>query len=60
MADTYKINFKCWNCFEEFSKEILKGKWAEENAGECPYCGVKSALNSPKRIHKPFNYYREN
>ena len=52
MDDTYKIKFKCWNCLEEFDKKIPKGKWAGNNAGECPHCGIKSILDDPKKSHE--------
>ena len=52
MDDTYRIRFKCWNCLEEFDKEILKGRRAENGAGVCPHCGIVSVLDTPEKIHK--------
>ena len=49
MKNTYKIKYKCWNCLEEFDKEILKGRCAKDCAGKCSHCEVG---NSSKDSHK--------
>lgn len=36
----YKIQFRCPNCGDVFSKVIQKGTPAEGKGGHCPTCGV--------------------
>ena len=55
MKDTYKIKYKCWNCLEEFDKEVLKGRYAKDFAGKCPHCDVG---NSTKKSHEILFYMK--
>lgn len=52
MSNDYEIRFKCWNCLEEFTKQILKGRCAKNNSGICPYCEVKSSSTNKEDMHK--------
>ena len=37
----YKIQFRCPNCGDVYSKLIQKGVTAQGQGGTCPTCGVK-------------------
>jgi DNA-directed RNA polymerase subunit RPC12/RpoP len=54
---TYEMKFKCWNCFNEFNKKIIRGRSAIDSSGECPYCGLTS-LNNGKDVHQVVSFVK--
>jgi len=55
-SDVYEMKFKCWNCFKEFNKKILKGRCARNNSGVCPYCGIKNSSTNEDRMHEVLSF----
>jgi len=39
--DTYEMRFICNNCGHHFIRKIEKGREAQGQGGECPYCGCE-------------------
>lgn len=37
--ETYEMYFTCTNCGNRYLVKIPKGREAEGQGGECPYCG---------------------
>ena len=54
--DVYEMKFKCWNCFEEFNKEIMKGRCAINNSGVCPYCGMRNSAADKEKMHTVLSF----
>lgn len=48
-AQQYKIQFRCPNCGDVFTKLLQKGVEAQGRAGRCPNCGVSDG--QPKIGH---------